>query len=413
MSPTLLTHPPAHAASSPRLVVLFVDDEPRLLEGIARMLRPLRNEWEVLTANGGDEALAILARQSVDVLISDMRMPGMSGNELLETVAKTHPDTIRMILSGQADRDAMLRSIGCTHRYLSKPCDASGIRHAIHQAQDLRRYLVSPALSPLVARLQDLPSLPETYISIQQELKREDPSLDRISIIASRDLGLVAKLLQVANSGRNFRQNPVVKAHEAIQVLGIETVKTLVLAQHLLDKTHALRLGDLWQRSLHCGEVARAIAEAEGADALQADCCFSAGVLHDCGILLKGILVPQDQHRIQVAIKDGASVLEAERSIMGTTHQELGAYLLGLWGLPDPLVEAVAYHHTPSRSGVLGFCPLVAVHVASSLVSQGCSDDITATTPIDQAWLERLGLLHHLPRWQALANEVTEPDERP
>ena len=407
MSPTLLTPPPATPAATTRLVVLFVDDEQRLLEGIARMLRPLRNEWEVLTANGGDEALAILGQRHVDVLVSDMRMPGMSGADLLDQVTKRHPGTIRMILSGQADRESLLRSIGSTHRYLSKPCDATQIRLAIQQAQDLRHYLVGPGLTDLVARMEDLPSLPEPYLRIQHELQREDPSIERIGDIAAQDMGLVAKLLQLANSGRTARYRAVARPHEAIQLLGIDTVRTLILAQHLLRGADEARVGDLWHHSMACGTAARAIATAEGVDALTADCAFSAGVLHDCGLLLEAVLLPDEQSRIVAAIAKGTDDLAAEQAIIGTTHQELGAYLLGLWGLPDPLVEAVAHHHTPARSTATGFCPLVAVHVAASL--PGVTMSGPEHTPMDGpdvAWLGKLGLAARLPHWSEAAAQA-------
>jgi len=371
------------------------------------MLRPLRNEWEVLTAHGGEEALAILAQRHVDVLVSDMRMPGMSGADLLDRVSKQHPGTIRMILSGQADRESLLRSIGSTHRYLSKPCDATQIRTAIQQAQDLRRYLLSPGLTDLVARVEDLPSLPEPYVRIQQELQRDDPNLERIGDIAAQDLGLVAKLLQLANSGRTARYRSVARPHEAIELLGIDTVRTLILAQHLLRGTDEARVGDLWQHSMLCGTAARAIARAEGADALTADCAFSAGVLHDCGLLLEAVLLPAEQAHIVEAIAHGTDDLAAERAAIGTTHQELGAYLLGLWGLPDPLVEAVAHHHTPQRSTATGFCPLTAVHVAASL--PGVTMRGPEHTPMagpDVAWLERLGLTTRLPLWTEAATQA-------
>jgi len=391
------------------LVILFVDDELRLLEGIQRMLRPMRNEWEVLTANSGAEALALLATRHVDVLVSDMRMPGMSGAELLDRVTEIAPGTIRMILSGQADRDSLLRSIGSTHRYLSKPCDAHQIRRAIHQAQDLRHYLLSPGLTSLVAHLGDLPSLPEAYLKIQEELRREDPSIERLGDIASQDMGLVAKLLQLSNSGRTARYRPVARADEAIQLLGIDTVRTLILAQHLLKGSDQARTGDLWRHSVACGTAARAIATAEGTDALTADCAFSAGVLHDCGLLLEAAFLPKEHARILEAIAGGSPDLAAEQSVIGTTHQELGAYLLGLWGLPDPLVEAVAFHHRPALSAATGFCPLVAVHVAAAMpgVALVGPEHSLMDTP-DLAWIEKLGLASRLPRWTEAAQHALD-----
>jgi YesN/AraC family two-component response regulator len=83
--------------------ILFVDDEPKVLEDLERMLYPLRKEWCMVFASSGQEALRLLSESDYDVLITDLRMPQMSGAELLEQVITAHPQVVRMILSGPAD----------------------------------------------------------------------------------------------------------------------------------------------------------------------------------------------------------------------------------------------------------------------------------------------------------------------
>ncbi|HEU4771446.1 MAG TPA: response regulator, partial [Candidatus Udaeobacter sp.] len=89
--------------------ILFVDDEPKILEGLQRMLRPQRNEWEMAFAPGGEAALAMLAAENFDVIVSDMRMPGVDGAALLETVRANYPGMLRVILSGYTELEASYR----------------------------------------------------------------------------------------------------------------------------------------------------------------------------------------------------------------------------------------------------------------------------------------------------------------
>jgi len=118
--------------------VLFVDDEPRILDGRRRMLRSMRHEWKMSFAETGQEALAILANQPFDVVVVDMRMPGMDGVQLLSEVRKRH-QIIRIVLSGTADREAILRAVGLAHQYLSKPCDAETLKSVLCPRQRAAR----------------------------------------------------------------------------------------------------------------------------------------------------------------------------------------------------------------------------------------------------------------------------------
>jgi YesN/AraC family two-component response regulator len=118
--------------------VLFVDDEPKILEGLRRMLYPLRNEWHTAFASNGRDALQLLSESDYDVLVTDIRMPGMSGIELLQEVVKLFPNVVRLVLSGTADRAITLRSVTLAHQYLVKPCDAATLRATVEQSFRLR-----------------------------------------------------------------------------------------------------------------------------------------------------------------------------------------------------------------------------------------------------------------------------------
>ena len=121
--------------------ILFVDDEPNVLQGFKRMLRPMRHEWNMEFAASGKEALGFLSKSLFDVVVSDMRMPEMDGTELLDTIMERYPETVRIMLSGHSDRDMILRSVMCVHQFLAKPCNADTIKYTIERTCKLRDLL--------------------------------------------------------------------------------------------------------------------------------------------------------------------------------------------------------------------------------------------------------------------------------
>ena len=143
--------------------VIFVDDEPRVLEGLKRMLRPKRNEWQMTFVGSAQAALEALRAEPCEVVVTDMRMPGMSGAELLEVVQREYPDTIRLILSGQAETESVMKALGVSHQFLSKPCDAEILQGTISRAFALRDLAGNSAVKTLVARIDKLPTLPAIY----------------------------------------------------------------------------------------------------------------------------------------------------------------------------------------------------------------------------------------------------------
>ncbi|MGB0836140.1 MAG: response regulator, partial [Psychrobium sp.] len=126
--------------------VLFVDDEPDVLRSLSRIARKL--DAEILTANGGHEALEIIEQSPVDVLVTDMRMPQMDGNELLAQVAKKAPETVRIVLTGYADMDMVLGAINSGHiwGYLQKPWDNMELIVKLKQALQLQQVLAERTL---------------------------------------------------------------------------------------------------------------------------------------------------------------------------------------------------------------------------------------------------------------------------
>jgi YesN/AraC family two-component response regulator len=164
------------------------------------MLHSVRNEWEMVFVDSGVNALEIMASTPFDVIVTDMRMPGMNGAELLNEVKNLYPQTMRLILSGYSDEDLILQSISATHQFIAKPCDPEILKSIVQRALDVSTTLFNPDIKKLIGRMERLPSLPALYTEIMNKLKDPDVMISDITTILSRDLGMTAKILQLVNS---------------------------------------------------------------------------------------------------------------------------------------------------------------------------------------------------------------------
>lgn len=366
--------------SDTRRRVLFVDDEPRILEGICRMLRPQRGELEVVTATGGDEALSLLAASPVDVVVSDMRMPKMDGAELLAAVRQRHPRIVRIILSGQSDRDTIVRATRTAHQFLSKPCDPTELRSTIARSCSLRDLLSDPAMQERVAALEALPSAPGALSALRNELA-SGTSPERMSRLVAADPGLAAKVLQITATSFFGTPRGLLTPAEAALRLGGDVLRTMAGCGALPD-TSACGL-DLtaWAASARrTAAIAKACATA--IDPTVADAAETAALLHNCGL---------------VALASSPGGGDLTRKISGdnlamATPTDAGAFLLALWGLPDPITEAVARHRHPGTRPVRHPLLCAVVHAAHVLaeeedhrLDQGFLNAVISSAQVD-AW---------------------------
>ena len=386
--------------------VLFVDDEPMILNGLRRALHGKREEWELHFVESAETALGALDKEPFDIVITDMRMPGMDGAELLELVKERHPNVIRLILSGQASRESILRAVAPAHQFLSKPCEPSEIVARIAQAFAMRDMLSSAAVRTLVSRLRTIPSLPAIYQEVTAVLNSGDPSVAQIEKIISRDVSMAAKILQMANSAFLGACGRVSNLLHAISLIGIETIRTLVLSLHVFSQFDsnsdvAAYLPALWDHSMETAKLARRIAQAENSPKAMLEESFTAGLLHDLGKIVFLAEMPADYRPILAEAKP-SSVISLELSRLGCTHAQVGAYLLSLWGLPMPLVRAVAYHHFPLESGEPQFCSLTAAHVADALASANDPSPVNRDIELDLLYLDQLGLGARIDPWRSL-----------
>lgn len=397
--------------------LLFVDDEPMVLKGLQRTLRKMRHAWEILYAEGGEAALALLAAQPVDVVISDMRMPGMDGAELLETVKDRFPQIVRIILSGQLDRDMTLKSVKVAHQLLAKPCDVEILREALQKTVALNQIIADDAIRRVVARIDTLPSMPASCTDIMEELQSEDASIQKVAGLIASDLGMSAKILQMVNSAFFGLYRQVTDVQNAVMLLGLDAIKALVLSINVFSAFNTRRIPffdfeGLWQHSLATGGYAKQIMSQATRDRDLATAAFLSGMLHDIGKLILAANFSDAYRELLQALPEApADRLTQECEMIGTTHAEIGAYLMGLWGLEPPILAAIAFHHCPQDSPMQAIGPLTAVHLANGFdhgLQPSNRDDPESRENFDVAYLESLGIHGDIKTWRQACAELEE-----
>jgi putative nucleotidyltransferase with HDIG domain len=396
--------------------ILFVDDEPKVLQGLQRSLRGMRSEWEMLFAGSGAEALEKMEQTPFDVVITDMRMPGMDGAQLLEQVKKKSPQTVRIVLSGQSDRETILRSVGPTHQYLAKPCDVDELKQKLAHAFALRELLADPRLKEVVCRLETIPSLPTLYEAITNALQSPDASITEVGNIIAQDMGMCMKVLQLVNSAFFGLPGQTSNPRQAAALIGIDNIKALVLSVHVFsqfENTCGQDLSFLWKHCVATAISAKAIARMQAALRRTVDESFTAGLLHDVGkLVLCSAYKEEAAHIWKTGADANGPSLATEQAVLGCTHPAVGAYLLGLWGLPDAIVEAVAWHHQPSEAQPKEFSALIAVHAANYFDRRRNSYPGSGDMPtLDEALLAGLGLGDRPALWELTFQDLDTKGE--
>ena len=356
------------SAPQPRQI-LFVDDDPAILSGLRVRLHRFDSRWAMYFADSGAAAIEALERCDYDLIIADVRMPGMDGVELLRTVSERWPNTIRIALSGYAGEKQVARLVPYAHQYLNKPCPSSQLEELIERCLRLHELLPDARLRALAGSVRTLPVTIRAHTELQAALSQESAGIAAVTGIVASDTALTAKTLQLANSEFFRLSRRITNVEQAVGHLGLGVMRALaastdVFWQGAEHESITLRLDELQQHANTVAAAARSLAR----DTPHGDDAWAAGLLHDIGYW---ILARERQAELlqclQLAVADGLPLQEAEARILGASHAQLGAYLLGLWGIPGALVEAVVFHHAPDRVAQSQFGALEALAVAESL----------------------------------------------
>ena len=393
--------------------ILFVDDDPQALEELRRQASIFGDEWETEFQGSASKGLESFAKEPFTVVVSDLRMPGMNGGEFLQEVMARYPATIRLLLAADTDRAWAVQCLARTHQFLVKPCDMALLKSTLDFTHRHGRRVGNDHVRELIARIGQLPAVPELYREITALLESDRGSVEQMGAIIGRDMAMTAMILKLANSAFFSLRQTVTSPSEAVSYLGVELLKALVLAHGLFGQVGAFRipgftLQHLWLHSLAVAAAAKRIAEAEG-PSQRATEFFTAGLLHDIGILILASRFPEDYAKVlETNRRSGGDLESSEYHVVGATHTEVGAYLLALWGLPEPVVLAAAYHHSIAQQPSRRFSAALAVHAADTFYGYNPDHDVFSRTHLDEPYLATLGLMERLPIWQEAIRHATE-----
>lgn len=387
--------------------ILFVHDDAATLAALEHALGGNRGEWTVEVARTPADALERLAASRFDAVVADAGRRGMGGS-FLDDAAVRQPRAVRLLLSTSGGRAMLMRAGGSAHQHVSSPVDLQSAFERLESTFALGELLDDARLQAVVGRLKAVPSLPSVYVAIMAELRQEEPAGQRIGELVAKDAGMSAKLLQLVNSPFFGLRMEVTDPAHAVQMLGLETVRALVLSMHIFEQFDErsiarYRLARVWRHSLSAAHCARLVARLHDPKAEAVGEATTAALLHDIGklVLASGL---KDEYGAAVARAEQARTAqwEAERELLGATHAEVGAYLLSVWGLPDPIVEAAAWHHRPSACPSPRFGPLGVVHVVDAIEHEAHPADTVGAAPsLDDAYMERFKAVWQYAAWKA------------
>jgi HD-like signal output (HDOD) protein/ActR/RegA family two-component response regulator len=390
----------------PLNAVLFVDDEETMCEMYRDFSHILQEHYEVFTAVSGEAGVKLLQTRKFDVVVTDLTMPEMDGLRFLGHVVQHQPDCARIIISGYADRLKVARCLFVGHRYFSKPCDVPSLAELLLRLASFRDLVSNAKVRRIIGGIGSLPGPPETFLKIEKVLESPHASMQDVAEVVEQDVVVTAKLLQIVNSAQFGIRHKVVSITEAVQLVGIESVRGLVLGLQAFAsyKDHPGKKAppaELWDHSLRTALMARRLARAQQFSLQTADRAFLAALLHDVGRIVIDANAPEERAEVNdFARRFGISNAEAERRHFGATHAEIGGYLLALWGIDDEVVRIVQHQEslaTFDGNDTRAIAALHIAHVAEMDNPQAYPLDLEALTnfgfPEAESWIADTSLI--------------------
>jgi HD-like signal output (HDOD) protein len=391
--------------------IVFVDDDPQVLEGLRRMLFGRRDIWQMRFFTDPKAALVSLEEESAELVISDLQMPGMDGVAFLEQVRKRHSEAIRYILTGVLDHPLLGQAIRCSHQIIAKPCRPNLLCEVIGRAETIKLRLAGITKVSLFSGLNDLPVMPESYQKVLDVLSSPTASPRRLGQLVAEDMGMSAKIVQLANSSWFGRSGRIHDPIQAVLFLGVKTVEAMVLTEGIFARlspelVKAFGVSALQSHCLRVSMLARKICTDSQFSAERIDAAATSGILHDAG---KIVLITKMEDVFRQALirsrTEERPLYQVEQELVGVSHAELVGAMLQLWGMPVEIIEATACHHLPSEA-TAGFRPSSeatladVIWLADAIDHCICSSGVDGVSPVfDQERLARLGWIQAAQDW--------------
>jgi len=376
--------------------ILFVDDDPALLGGLQNVLAKDRSRWDMTFALGGQLALDEVHKAPFDLVVSDMRMPGIDGATLLLAIKDECPSTVRILLSGYADQDTIMRVLPAAHQLLIKPCDTRTLRAALEHSLERPSTARDGAISELLCSIDKLPTPPSVYFDLMRLLDG-NASIAAVTEVVTRDPALVAKVLQLVNNAYFGNGAKTTSIRQAISLLGTQRLRYLALTASVFSVTTdpecAQSVRELQEQSLRIATLAQTFAEPAARDE-----AFVSALLHGVGLVVLALGRPKELRTLARRRDAGEDARTIELDLFGVAHEELGARLLAIWGLPPAISDIVLYQRDPAKAPPPIRRLAGGLHVAAAMVSAR-----GATPQLNTESLELAGCAPLVDGWRAAA----------
>lgn len=339
--------------------------------------------WQLRTATRYNEALAMMEAAPADAIIADAAVAALDGLHLLRLVRTRFPQSVRLVAVDADDREQSARALEVAHQALACPLEGADVVELVGRVRDLGRRLDSAELRRVIGQIERLPSAPRMYMRLRGLLGDPECHARAVTELLDQDPALTTKVLQLANSAYFSSGAPITGVGQAVLRIGLDAVRIAVLANEVFDAHRGAAVAMLRRRAVRASQLAARMAPVECRDLAR-----TAALLAYVGALVPGV----------EALCAGAAVVGEEPP----TEAEVGAYMLAMWGLPTPIVEAVAHHRQPSRTPSRRLDVLGLVHLATSL-TDACEPDAE--------YLQAVGVSHRWPEWQRLAESLPEDEQ--
>jgi HD-like signal output (HDOD) protein len=396
--------------------VVFLITDPSERENVRTGVAAQEDGWDKIVTGSLEEAVTAVQAAPVEAVVVEHRRGDPSGSKLLDWVLEHCPEAARLIVAEPAEREEILRAVSASHQFLPRPVTPEILKGTIQGARLLDAAMPNEVLFTLAERIKVFPPLPSLYFRVLNELGSPNYSSQTVAEIVSRDLAMTTRLLQVINSGFYGLPRRITDLTEAVNLLGQETVKSLIVGiQLFLEHDHIkplyFSIHQLWQHSNSVAHAARLITQMETGDRERADEAYTAGLLHDLGKLVLANNFETQHNKVQQIARDSRRPLwEVEAEEFGVSHAELGAFILGRWGMPVELLEATAFHHRPGWRGGLEFSTLTAVHVANVIEHElRAPPHGMVASALDLPYIDSIGLMGRIDSWKDCIREGKAP----
>ncbi len=376
--------------------ILFIDQDKNILNSLKRLLR--KKKWKLFFTDNGNEGIAILSKNKINLVVADIRMPEMDGFKLFADLKKQYPNTTRIVLSGYTEQESVTKALTnkVAQEIIFKPWDDKSLIKSIKKALKLGNSK-SVQISEIKKIINSMSGLPSNIVEIVSEFQsNHEIDIDRVSQLIAEEPSISAHLLQWANSSVFGQSSKVVSIDRAAILIGLDMLKGLILSmgvsnslptfpdhKHLNQKTLNLH-------HRNCAIIAKHLITIAFNDKQLIEMAFIGGLLHDIGKIVQAVYLRDTFIEIiDFAANSNLTYCQSEKKLHKLNHSKIGHFLAEWWNLPDFLCDVIRFHHAPWKYKNSHTEVIAAVHIANALVerySTGGSGDFAQHRVDRKSW---------------------------